>query len=244
MAILTVAYRLGIYWVFGPASRLPASCFEFSFTLRVFLAARLLEFGLGLYVAYWIARQGAISTKASLIYGTVVLAGLIAAHIATPVDVFLPVRDGLYGISFAALLLLAAGSNARLCRIFFQNKALQWTGECSYSLYLLHMPMVSLITSLLARTTFSGPVRFGLSLFSVPAIVIGARAAYLAIEKPFLHVPKKIAVAEAVAKAESPGQLVPSALRGCVRRADSSDNSRHDTEDLPQRPHGRTMATD
>jgi peptidoglycan/LPS O-acetylase OafA/YrhL len=185
LVAITLVYRLGLYFILGPARTYPESQVEYTFTLRSFLAARLAEFAFGMAVAWWLANKP-ISKRAVRLATVAVPLLLGAAHLATPLDTFLPVRDVLYGLAFSSLLLIVVSPFGGRLRGACEHTLLRRTGECSYSLYLLHMPVVTLVTALLRHTSLSGPAAFVVSWASIPVRIGLAYASYWLIEKPFL----------------------------------------------------------
>jgi len=186
VAVATIGYRLLLYMLLGPSAELPLARQEDAFALRVFVLGRLLEFGMGMFVAWWLATRsvpdGAI--------GGIIFCGLVllaVAHVCTPVDVFLPVRDNLYGVAFALFLLVTAAPSQHGLRRLFDNRFLRGVGEYSYSLYLFHMPLVALVCGVIRVAGATGPAAFLLSLLSVPVILFCCRLAFLAFEAPYLR---------------------------------------------------------
>jgi peptidoglycan/LPS O-acetylase OafA/YrhL len=75
----------------------------------------------------------------------------------------------------------------RRCWRWLDNRPLQWIGVRSYSVYLVHLPLIeALKTPVLDR--LSGWPAFGvILLLSVPASLLVAHASYELIERPFLE---------------------------------------------------------
>ena len=188
--LITLLYRIGLYAALGPAGKFADSQFDFTFALRTFLSGSLFEFGLGMYVAWWLVnRPVSRRTTASALIAIPIL--LIAAHIATSIDMFLPVRDALYGVVFALLLLTVVSSHANIAQKLFAGKWICGVGYYSYSLYLFHMPFVSAICGFLAIHGLRGSKQYALSLLFLPIILGGGQLIFLAVEKPFLKQPAK-----------------------------------------------------
>jgi len=183
----TLIYTVAAYLVVGPSNRLGL---EQEFAIRNFLFARLWEFGLGMLVASWIA-QHTLSRRRTLLALAAVPVLLVIGHATSSVDPMLPVRNTIYGVAFALLLLAATGSAGNPLHRVLEARWLRQIGESSYSLYLFHLPVVFLVTTLLSRTDFSGVTRFFLSLLSLPLIVWLAKWEFRAFEHPFLVVREK-----------------------------------------------------
>lgn len=190
LTLLTVAYRVGLYLWFGPGDAYPLTEIEWTFALRSFVLGRLFEFSIGMYVASRLA-QGKVRpyTWAFAIVACPLV--LLAAHRATPTDCFLPVRDMLYGVAGGLLLLAGTTPGHNPVRALLSSRFLKKTGECSYSLYLLHMPIVVCVCELLSRTGVHGPVAFLFSFIALPVILLMSRVAYHSFEEPFMrHSPR------------------------------------------------------
>jgi peptidoglycan/LPS O-acetylase OafA/YrhL len=187
LAAITVAYLVGAYLLVGPSSRLDE---EQALAVRTFLPGRLWEFGMGMLVAWWIARHSVSRRFTNFALATVPVL-LVIGHVASPIDPMLPVRNAVYGAAFTLLLLVATGTEGNLLQRALCASWLRQIGEWSYSLYLFHLPVVVLVTALLAAAGVHGSARFFLSLLSLPLIVLLARWEYLAFEQPFLKVREK-----------------------------------------------------
>ena len=182
LGAITVGYLVSAWLLVGPSSQLGE---EQALAIRTFLPGRLWEFGMGMFVAWWIARRQ-LSRRFTRLALFAVPVLLILGHLATPVDPMLPVRNTIYGLAFALVLLVAADSAENPLHRLLEAPWMQKIGEWSYSLYLFHLPVVILVTSLLALAGVEGPARFFLSLFSLPLIVLLAKWQYAAFEHPFL----------------------------------------------------------
>ncbi|MEA3212772.1 MAG: hypothetical protein QOE70_5829 [Chthoniobacter sp.] len=187
LGVITLSYLVTAHVLVGPSRLLDE---DQAFAIRTFLPGRLFEFGLGMLVASWIARHRLprLFTILALVSVPVLL---VIGHATTPIDPMLPVRNTIYGVAFALVLLAATGSEDNPLHHLLEARWMQRIGEWSYSLYLFHLPVVILVTALLALTGINGPARFFLSLLSLPLIVALAKWQFAAFEKPFLNVRQK-----------------------------------------------------
>ncbi len=157
------------------------------YATRAFVLGRLLEFALGMWVAAILARgkfsRGMFWTALAALIG-----GLVIGRISEPVDVMLPVRDIAYGVAFAGLLLLTVwpGAGRISAGRLMGSPLFKWIGECSYSLYLFHLPWVIAAATVTAGLGLDAPLRFILMLAVIPVTVIFARLMYRIVEKPFM----------------------------------------------------------
>jgi peptidoglycan/LPS O-acetylase OafA/YrhL len=112
--------------------------------------------------------------------------GLLAAFLCTQTNQSW-IYDSVGGLSVVLLLVLGAWNpNGPVAR-FFQLKWLLWMGAFSYSLYLMHHPIMQVLF-FYRPSWFTTPVRqtLYLSLFGIPVILILCWLYYLAFEKPFI----------------------------------------------------------
>ena len=105
-------------------------------------------------------------------------------------DRFEPYVDTWMAAATALLLVtLYADANAheRYVTRLFSSKLLVKIGIFSYSLYLVHAPMLHLLDRIWVANLNPGPiVRFLLLVLSIPVIVGAAYLFHLAFERPFL----------------------------------------------------------
>jgi peptidoglycan/LPS O-acetylase OafA/YrhL len=188
LGAITVTYLVSAWLLVGPSSRLGE---EQAFAIRTLLPGRLWEFGMGMLVASWIARH-TLSRRLTILSLVGVPVLLALGHAATAVDPMLPVRNVIYGLAFALVLVAATGSEENPLHRFLEASWMRKTGEWSYSLYLFHLPVVILVAGLLALTGMNSVVRFFLSLLSLPVIVLLAKWEYTAFEQPFLNARRKL----------------------------------------------------
>ena len=126
---------------------------------------RLPEFAFGMCFAYWLTnepgkvqtfmctRRAIVTAAAIYVLGTVLSltwAGMVVAPLIVGV--------GIFGILFGLLGNIRKGSGVGA-------RTLSWTGEHSYSLYLVHQPVISLLAVISA---------LGGTLLSIPVTVLGA----------------------------------------------------------------------
>ena len=65
--------------------------------------------------------------------------------------------------------------------------ALTWLGECSYSLYLLHWPLLSIVAQRLSPNLPFALYYLLLLLLGLPVCLLAAWLSSLAFERPFLR---------------------------------------------------------
>jgi len=189
----TLVYRCGLYFVLGPSWLNPNS--GYTMWQRVLLPGRLAEFGVGMYVAAQLAKHyggNADPVCTRLFKNPLAALGLcicamMLAHLLLPLDTYLPFRDMAYGLAFACLLIAVADPARGILQRTFSGRVLNGLGQCSYSLFLLHMPIANGVTGFLRMHGVSPVKDFVLSLLALPLSILVARLSYRFIEAPFLR---------------------------------------------------------
>ena len=93
------------------------------------------------------------------------------------------------GFAFALLLYLARSDSAFPGKESAIYRALGWLGDRSYSLYLLHFPVMAIVWMLFywfAPWVFNGAIRYGFAqaLFVIPISIFAAHLSFEFVEKP------------------------------------------------------------
>ena len=109
----------------------------------------------------------------------------------------------LFGITATLLLVALSTGQVRWLRGMLQCRPLVWVGIASYSLYLLHAPIIQLVwqyvLSPLGFDIEEGPTFFVLAPISLVLSLAAARASFLLVERPFLPKSTRKAEAEEIA---------------------------------------------
>jgi peptidoglycan/LPS O-acetylase OafA/YrhL len=105
--------------------------------------------------------------------------------------------DVLAGAGAASLLIAASSSGNSVVRSVFQVRPLVWVGHFSYSLYLIHAPLLQLFWQyvIVPLKLTEVPAFFCGLLLGTPLILLAARAFYRFFEAPFLNAPRPVAKA-------------------------------------------------
>ena len=162
----------------------------YGYVLAYSIFGRGFEFALGMFTALLVARQYAEQKSAvrwvdgALIGVIVPLAILDGRH-----GHFQTLTDAMWGLLFAALLLAGSCSETRLHRAL-SHRLLVWLGLFSYSVYLIHLPLVAMLGSYgVGRFSNTGQVLF--MLFLVAPLMIGLGYVFhLLFERPFMNAPR------------------------------------------------------
>lgn len=191
-ALVTLAYRVGVDRFVGGHAGWDALGMETSYVLADFLPGRWVEFALGMWAAVLVGSGAARRSRAR--FGPPALLCFLS-------DMWLHMRFGqhnpfsepLFGLSFFFLILWA--SRAPFAQGFslgglLRARFLVWTGVISYSLYLLHLPLLWIMI-LLAKSHFSRDRDiFAAGVFLFLPIIVGVSFVfYLQVERRFLNRP-------------------------------------------------------
>ena len=160
------------------------------YVLAYSVFGRCFEFALGMFTAEMIARWH--ETQKNPLHW---IDGLVVAVIV-PVAIidgrhghFQTLTDSMWGLLFAVIILIGSRPNAIVNRLL-STRYLVRIGIYSYSVYLIHLPLVILLGGY-ATTHFSnnGQVLFIL-LFAVPLMLGLGYLFHLLFEKPFMTAPR------------------------------------------------------
>ncbi|HTP26786.1 MAG TPA: acyltransferase family protein, partial [Anaeromyxobacteraceae bacterium] len=102
--------------------------------------------------------------------------------------------DALWGLAFFGLLSIAFGLKARGWRLA-AFEATRWLGALSYTLYVVHFPILVLLSGwLMSRSpTAALPRHFGWVFVGTAATLLVAYAGHLFVERPFLSSRRNLA---------------------------------------------------
>lgn len=155
-------------------------------------------------------RIGAWSRRRPLPHALVAagLAVFAATALAEPSQ---PVRGLTYAVSAAfvvAAALVVEWSGAKPWRAL-DNRALHWIGERSYSIYLLHVLVISEVAARVGAGSTPGGEMLRLTLVSVPLILVASALSFRFVERPFLALRRSWRRRGAAAAAEGEPALAP-----------------------------------
>lgn len=160
--------------------------------LNELFPSRWLEFGLGMLVAMQIRRAGnaPLSRRRELfdLVGTVT-AYLIAAYfLYGPLDNYpYAHKDLLFSAGWAAVLYLTCSRGTVLAGMF-AAAPLVWLGTISYSVYLIHFPIIFSLAPTVAAMHLSNTMNMVvLSLVALPVVLVCSAVFFHFVERPFLN---------------------------------------------------------
>ena len=148
------------------------------------LPGRWFEFAMGMAAAAFVVRprRGQLAVAAALFAVLVPPAVWLESHRGW----FGPLQDQMWGVAFASLLVLATATPPWLARTAVLRLT-AWGGGISYSIYLIHEPLLRLSQLLLARFDVPSGVRLPLFLFcGLPLLVALGFGFHLVAERPFM----------------------------------------------------------
>jgi peptidoglycan/LPS O-acetylase OafA/YrhL len=153
--------------------------FKYAFFLTPF---RIWEFGVGMAVATWARLVAGWSTRAVSWLGLLALCCLAAVTLLFDGRMRFPGFWAALPVAAAALLLIVAQHGGQtLTGRLLQTRPIRWLGDCSYSVYLWHWPV--LIAAALVVPKPDPWLTAGLVALS---IALGW-ASYRLVEQPFMH---------------------------------------------------------
>jgi peptidoglycan/LPS O-acetylase OafA/YrhL len=152
-----------------------------------FLPAKYFEWYLGVVAAELVARS---SNRAPAAAGLCAVAGLGCGVYSTFDPTLYPLRDLLLALGYFGLILRVASGRGVLASLGGW-RALGVVGVFSYSLYLIHVPVIDLVwvglDRLVAQRTPNPAVVMWASLLAVPISLAVAYGFFRAFERPFLR---------------------------------------------------------
>jgi peptidoglycan/LPS O-acetylase OafA/YrhL len=150
---------------------------------------RWFEFAMGMVAAAAVVRPRRHQTAVAL--AVILVVAPIATRLTINHGPFGPAKDQLWGLVFAATLVLSAVTPPWLARSALVRLT-AWAGGISYSIYLLHEPLLQMTQPLLARTGV--PFEYRLPVFlacGLPLLVALGFAFHLVAERPFMSATKR-----------------------------------------------------
>ncbi len=184
--VLNLLYRSLAHQTFGTLLVNPIEEFDINYyniTRHVFIG-RLSEFVLGMLAAKFV-----INNSAPLILRNFIL--LVASicfsfFVTNRYGLYYGISDLLWGFSFF-LLIINCSTSKRVGKVF-SNRLLSWMGRISYSLYLIHFPLIYIYLRAMKHTGFFvGQTAFLLMLTGWPLLLFISYHFYNLFEKPFLN---------------------------------------------------------
>lgn len=194
--LVTLSYRSWVYSLHVGSGSWPLSL---SNAVAFWLAyaqvpGRVFEFTLGMLAALLLASGREIATAAwtRRWQAAAVLFGLLALSVALGWSSFSPITDLLWGMAFFCLVMYGgsrvAGANGAAARGWLESRPLVFLGTISYSVYLIHGPLIRFTHVLLDRYHLSPLIAGVIYGFGVAPAMIGLGWLYYhAVEARFVQ---------------------------------------------------------
>jgi peptidoglycan/LPS O-acetylase OafA/YrhL len=172
---VTIAYRLALYFAIQQGL-VPGESAWATAVLPNFLLGRWSEFALGM-VAAEMYRRGKAGESAGKLRVAAVIAAVLGLLLADN-----PLKHVLFGVVFFALLCAVLAGDNPVARLFAW-RPLVAVGVMSYSLYLVHQPIVGLLAQALGGGQGVDPRRVFLEqLALLPLLLLAALALFATVE--------------------------------------------------------------
>jgi peptidoglycan/LPS O-acetylase OafA/YrhL len=190
---LTIA---GVAAVFG----LYVAGFHTGFILFDQVVACVFSWWVGAYIAD--IYTGRVKVPHMLIYPLIIIVPFIPFIHTSGIPTL--VKDQLVAFGFSGLLLLLLDYRDKKAVRGFGR--LKWLGDCSYTLYLIHAPILILANGILLRLNNNQmPKNFVFVWLAVAFVVLLAYALHFVLEKPFTSVAKRVPL--------SPQETIPAMVK-------------------------------
>lgn len=165
--------------------------FHTGFVLFDQITACLLSWWIGGFAAD--IYTGRVKIKRYFLYPFILIIPFIPVVHVSPVSNLL--RDQIVAFGFTGLLVLLL--DYRDNRFVSGFGKLKWLGDCSYTLYLIHAPLLILFNGILLRASGNVmPRSFIYAWLAVAVCVILAYGLHFIVEKPFVSASKKMPVTQ------------------------------------------------
>lgn len=191
-ALVTLSYRIAVDRLVGGSAGWNTESAENNFVLVHFLPGQWLGFALGMGTASLVSRGLFQGRHLPLGLGGLAVLSL-AAWLTEHFTRYNPFSDSLYGLGYCLLILTAAqpiragALRHGLFETAIRGRSLGWIGRISYSICLVHLPMLKA-----AHAAFPLPYErdreaFAMNLLLLIPILAVSYLFHLAFEKPFLN---------------------------------------------------------
>jgi peptidoglycan/LPS O-acetylase OafA/YrhL len=175
---VNVAYRLGVQIAID-GHAVAANSLMATAVLPNFLPGRWAEFAFGMVAAHLYA-NGLVHRVSRLGWGLLLLVPLAVLSVGSPLEHIL------FGAVFFLLLCVVLARGNLIGRIF-SWRPLVALGVMSYSIYLVHQPIIVVLASVLRRTGASPRLVFAEIVLLVPAILAVAWLLFVTVERRTLR---------------------------------------------------------
>ena len=123
-----------------------------------------------------------------LTLAAVVGVGLGVVAVTVGGAALLPTFDGLCGLAVTLVLVGRTARDRPGTPAVLESAPAVWLGVVSYSLYLIHQPLIVIVDTLLSGVAHVGPTArwWALPAVALPTVVAAAYVFHRAVERPFM----------------------------------------------------------
>ena len=188
-AILIPTFAIAVLWQGWAFHRFGLSWNWVSSTAIIYhaLPGRAFEFACGMTAAYLVAKPQPGQYKLA----AVLLAALLVPGLwyVTEISLFGPLLDQIWGVAFGCLLVLLSRIDDSVFVRSRIGSALVWIGTISYSLYLVHYPLIMITSAAILHLPGTESAAVLLGLVRTLCLIGIAYLFHLAFERPFMTKP-------------------------------------------------------
>ncbi len=182
------------------------------FLITIFFIGRWMQFAAGMAAAWIVASYMKSGRRITAMQGTaliltaIVLYPIAISRFVTQIHLF-PFRDILLAVCCAFLIVGLCASESKW-RVFFENRVITFLGFISYSIFLIHQPLMWYFSQLLIKRSNISQLGQLLILCTIGFVITLAFSYifFLVAERPFLNTRKTVPAPQSTSTSDTPGE--------------------------------------